>query len=278
MTCREFKHVAASFSLKELTQQQDAQTMSHVSSCPACEAWMEKQRSLNASLHALRMRTAGLEAGPSVEGALLRVFRQGTPVATRSAATAQLAVVGGRAVAGVKEPKSQAAPHSTSFALRLSRFFEVGAYAAVAAALLIAILLGLHLFRQSHPTAPVESKSIPAASAPATQHIASASPIAPATTARLNPKPHVAGRYTSMGKHFAVRAPVVSSASEATADEPQSDADSGYVALMFCDPLSCASDTQIVRMELPDATTAQPQVADVVVGYDGIVRAVRFVN
>ena len=51
---------------------------------------------------------------------------------------------------------------------------------------------------------------------------------------------------------------------------------------MFCDPLSCSSDAQVVRMELPAAGAndrdAQPQVADVVVGYDGVVRAMRIVN
>ena len=63
----------------------------------------------------------------------------------------------------------------------------------------------------------------------------------------------------------------------------QNNEDPGYVSLMFCDPLSCGSDAQVVRMELPaaGATTdhdAQPLVADVVVGYDGVVRAMRIVN
>ena len=58
-------------------------------------------------------------------------------------------------------------------------------------------------------------------------------------------------------------------------------AEADYVPLMFCDPLSCSSDTQVVRMELPAAAPnglSQPQMADVVVGYDGAVRAVRLVN
>jgi hypothetical protein len=65
------------------------------------------------------------------------------------------------------------------------------------------------------------------------------------------------------------------------AEEAQSDADSEYVALMFCDPLSCSSDSQVVRMELPAngaGQNSQPAVADLVVGYDGVVRAVRIVN
>ena len=51
---------------------------------------------------------------------------------------------------------------------------------------------------------------------------------------------------------------------------------------MFCDPLSCASDAQIVRMELPASAAGsqdeQTRIADVVVGDDGLVRAVRMVN
>ncbi len=52
---------------------------------------------------------------------------------------------------------------------------------------------------------------------------------------------------------------------------------------MFCDPLICSSDAQVVRMELPATgaasdRNAQTQVADVVVGYDGVVRAMRIVN
>ena len=55
------------------------------------------------------------------------------------------------------------------------------------------------------------------------------------------------------------------------------DPDASFTPLMLCDPLSCSSDTQVVRVELP-ATDATAQMADVVVGYDGVVRAVRIVN
>ena len=68
---------------------------------------------------------------------------------------------------------------------------------------------------------------------------------------------------------------------QVTNDDSQSLADAGYTALMFCDPLSCAAETQVVRVELPAAAggqNSQPQMADLVVGYDGVVRAVRIVN
>src|SRR5206468_2674779 len=56
-------------------------------------------------------------------------------------------------------------------------------------------------------------------------------------------------------------------------------AKAGYTDLMFCDPLSCSSDAQVVRMELPAQGSAEQTVmADVVVGDDGLVRAIRIVN
>ncbi len=69
----------------------------------------------------------------------------------------------------------------------------------------------------------------------------------------------------------------------AAVEAPQTADDAGYVALMFCDPLICSSDTQVVRMELPAVSTGgerdeQTRMADVVVGYDGVVRAVRMID
>jgi len=57
----------------------------------------------------------------------------------------------------------------------------------------------------------------------------------------------------------------------------------GFVALMFCDPLICSGEEQVIRMELPgngaaSAEGSQPVIADVVVGDDGLVRAMRIVN
>ena len=54
---------------------------------------------------------------------------------------------------------------------------------------------------------------------------------------------------------------------------------------MFCDPLICSGDEQVIRMELPgngaasaDGNGGQPVIADVVIGDDGLVRAMRIVN
>ena len=287
MTCREFKHRAASMSLGELSQTQDSSLLSHVENCAACGAWMQKQQTLNASLHLLRARTAGLEAGPDVERALLRVFRQGTPAAAPSPATTELAVAGDEH-AGVKGLKLKAAHRSTPFALQLSRLFEFGAYSAVAAAIAIAIFLGVHLLRPSANVKPAQAQAPPQQLAPAVRQpvvapssaASASSPSAIASHARTR-RPENA----STERQVALNASTVTGASSdagPTADELQADTDDDYMVLMFCDPLSCASETQVVRMELPASRAAgqgaPPQVADVVVGYDGIVRAVRFVN
>jgi hypothetical protein len=51
---------------------------------------------------------------------------------------------------------------------------------------------------------------------------------------------------------------------------------------MFCDPLICSGEEEVIRMELPGSASSadgsQPVVADVIVGEDGLVRAMRIVN
>jgi hypothetical protein len=65
--------------------------------------------------------------------------------------------------------------------------------------------------------------------------------------------------------------------------EPGENDRAGYVAVMLCDPLICSGEEQVIRMELPatftaDGSSAQPVLADVVIGEDGLVRAMRIVN
>ncbi len=281
MTCREFKHYAASLSLLELAKIEDPLLTGHSQACAACESWLQKQRSVNSQLHALRTRTAGLEAGPDVERELLRVFRQGIPVGSMSASSAEAATVGMRGALETLHPHYQAVPRSTPFAVRLSRFFELGAYAAVAAAIVIAIFLSVHLLRRDN-TRPLQSKAEPEQIVPAVQR-----PTSSREEATVRESDNAAPRrrearsaHPALASLRAAQRKTTDSSGVATADDSQNYADAGYTALMLCDPLSCASDTQVVRMELPSAAGqgSQPPMADVVVGYDGVVRAVRFLN
>lgn len=268
MTCREFKHSAASLTLWELTRSEDEDVLEHTEKCDACNTWLRKQRTLAVSMQTLQARTAGLEAGPDVERALLRAFRQdtlrkGEPVLDRVEER-------------IGPVRPAVTPLSTPMALRLSRFFEVGAYVAMAAALLVGIFLGLRLLQHSSNQVTAQSQIVPASVDPAAQKpaaiarkaLAADEPPQPVTLARKRVQP------MRQSKGAAAKAQV-------TNDDSQSLADAGYTALMFCDPLSCAAETQVVRVELPAAPGgqgSQPQMADLVVGYDGVVRAVRIVN
>ena len=251
MTCREFKHAAVSLPLWELTRSDNHRIFDHAVECPGCEVWLDEQQMLAAGMRALQAHTAGCEAGPHVERALLRVFRQEM-------------VEAGRAVA---------VRRSAPIAFRLSLFFELGAYAAVAAAIVVGLFLGARLLERHSTTVAVQNQSVPARSG-STQ---------PQTTSSADQQEAEPGPAMSVRRSVTVRSLSQGNRTRRSAAAPsQATEDPDYVALMFCDPLICSSDTQVVRMELPVAGAsdhdAQTQVADVVVGDDGLVRAIRIVN
>ena len=255
MTCREFEHRAASLSLRELSQVRDEQALDHVDQCEKCAAWLQQQRMLAASMQTLQARTAACEAGLSVERALLRGFRQRTYT-----------------------PEPPVTAHCfTPIAMRLSRFFEAGAYVAVAAAIVIGLFLAVRLWEHramNGPTNNAVTQPAPSLTGVVAEAPKAGVPQQPAAVpgARNPVRP---------------RRPVPTAPSRLNPqDASQATLAGDYVALMFCDPLSCSSDAQVVRMELPNPASAeaggeseaQMRIADVVVGYDGVVRAVRIVN
>ncbi len=255
MTCREFEHAAASLTLWELARSDDQDLLHHAVECVKCAVWLDEQQMLAAGMQALQARTAGCEAGAHVEQALLRRFRQENSQQTPSVATLRAAPI----------------------AFHLSRFFEVGAYAAVAAAIAVGLFLGVRLLERH--AQKVTGQTSPAVTAPVQRAQASSASVQQqvAPTMRERPEMPVKREAAAHPVSQGGRARHLSAA----AASPTTD-DSDYVALMFCDPLICSTDAQVVRMELPVAgandSNAETQVADVVVGDDGLVRAVRIVN
>ncbi|MGO9563111.1 MAG: hypothetical protein ACLPPV_10705 [Candidatus Korobacteraceae bacterium] len=260
MTCREFKHSAASLTLWELLQAQDEQILTHAEQCEGCGGWLQNQRTVAASLHTLQAQTAALEASPRVERTLLRAFRQ---------ATAENA------------PQPMVTRVSAPTAFRLSHFFEVGAYVAVAAAIIVSVFLGIRLLQHSSRTVLVQSGITPGSTRPLMQKPVVAAQADSARLAAAVANRHVASVVRSQYRRGDSANLAIATVQTAAAEDSQTDADTDYIALMFCDPLSCSSDSQVVRMELPAngaEQNSQPAMADVVVGYDGVVRAVRIVN
>jgi len=260
MTCREFKHSAASLTLWELLRAQDEQILTHAEQCEACGGWLQNQRTVAASLQALQAQTIAMEAGPRVERTLLRAFHQ---------ASAENA------------PQPMVTRVSAPTAFRLSHFFEIGAYVAVAAAIIVSVFLGIRLLQHSSRTVPAQSGITPASTRPLLQKpaVAAQEDSSKLASAVADERVTIAGR--SRAQRSDSTGIATGTVQTVAAEESQTDADDDYVALMFCDPLSCSSDSQVVRMELPAngaEQNSQPAVADLVVGYDGVVRAVRIVN
>jgi len=256
MTCREFMEGADSLTPSQLVRAvAEGQPLSaHARECAACGRWLESQRSLGDALHTLQTATAQREAGPAVEAAVLEAFR------TRGFA-----------------PRVVAMPEPTPHAMwRLSRFFEIGAYAAVAAALVVGLFLGTRILRD-RKTESVTSQAQTTSGSKANQSAVPVANTGPAITPRVEEKsaPAAIASVSSPRSKPSTQNP-------AKAETSASD-QAGYVAVMLCDPLICSGDEQVVRMELPaavsaDGVGARPVLADVVIGEDGLIRAMRIVN
>ena len=261
MTCREFVETAQSLTPLQLrTMQSGDDAMSaHVRECAGCGRWLESQRLLGGALQVLRTHTAEREAGPHVEQAVLRAFRaQGF------------------------EPLASAEPdRAAPAAWRLSRFFEFGAYAAVAAALIVGVFLGTRMWRDSHLSSSHTQAQVTGTPLQADPHAGNPGH-ANEGSGIANPDSARKSTNSEMAKVVPVSFRRAQSASRQVL--PANIDRQGFVALMFCDPLMCSGDEQVIRMELPGSAassaegSSQPVIADVVVGEDGLVRAMRIVN
>jgi|GEM_PF-1621505 len=262
MTCRDFIDAAEALTPLEsgLVETRNEQLSAHARECTGCGKWMESQRLLGNALQVLRARTAQREAGPKVEQAVLQAFRrQGF------------------------EPVAAVAPERAApAAWKLSRFFELSAYAAVAAALIVGIFLGARMWRdQQAPQTQIQARE--------TLVPQPANPQAAMLSYNGKPSERVPTEVAQKLVNSAKTKGAISSGERRQTANRQSGATTaerqGFVALMFCDPLICSGEEQVIRMELPGSASAsaedngsQPVIADVVIGDDGLVRAMRIVN
>lgn len=252
MTCREFMDDAETFTPSQLLRMQAAEEplSAHARECAACGRWLESHRALGNALHALGASTEQRGAGSKVEQAVLQAFR------TQGFA-----------------PKVVEMPVRTPPALwTLSRAFEIGAYGAVAAALIVGLFLGARILRDKQTATGTEQAQTISAPQNKPQEL-------PAVNGGEEAKEQAAKPTDTR-----VTVAAAKQASPVPSPQKQSEFDqAGYVALMLCDPLICSGEEQVVRMELPATGSAvdgntQPVLADVVIGEDGLVRAMRIVN
>jgi len=245
MTCREFIGKIESLPLTEPSST-DTELLAHQSGCTSCAALLHERNALAGAMRVLRGRTAAMEAPSVVEQNVLRAFRQSSP--------------------SQPEPALQNLPHS--FGFRLSQLFGWRAYAAAAAVLAVGLGLGLWFAKR-----PDKSPQQPAAKA-----VQLAQPSL--KSAEANPQlPVQASATQSNNLNSATNSAASEHASLTTASLTQSEQSQGYTPLMLCDPISCSGDEEVVRLELPGGDgSAGTQMADVIVGDDGLVRAIRIVQ
>lgn len=262
MTCREFMESAEGLSPSELLKvgaENDPLTM-HGRECSACGNWLYSQRSLAGALQSVSAATAQREASSKVEQAVLQAFR-----------------TQGFAPKVIESPKPAAAPLWT-----LSRLFEFGAYAAVAAALIVGIFLGWRIVRDRNEN--MRTQQAQTITTPANVSAPTATAGSNSQNIEQARKPEAPNLEQRDSKDRLRAAAAKQTPQPRVRTVPGAGDGASYVALMLCDPLICSGDEQVIRMELPatgvssaDASSGTV-LADVVIGEDGLVRGMRIVN
>lgn len=262
MTCREFMESAEELNLSELLRvgaENDPLTM-HGRECSACGNWLYSQHSLAGAMQSLSAATAQRQASSKVEQAVLQAFR-----------------TQGFAPKVIETTKPAAAPLWT-----LSRLFEFGAYAAIAAALIVGVFLGWRIVRDRNEnmraqqaqtiTTPANVSAPTATAGSNSQNI---------EQARKPEAPNLKRGDSTAGLRAAA---VKQTPQPRVRTVPGAGDGANYVALMLCDPLICSGDEHVIRMELPVTGVSSAEassgtvLADVVIGEDGLVRGMRIVN
>jgi hypothetical protein len=213
MSCEDFEDRAVDLARgEELAEAERAEALAHAEECLRCAARLDDERAVTSGLRAFAARTAGAEAPPRVEAALLRALRGPETVEQGGAARA---------------------PTNASRAVELLLL-------AAAAAILAAIVV-----------VPPRVASFPDLAAPVA--------VSPTTGA----------------------------GGEAAAAAGEN---ADFVALSYGEDLHELDSMQVVSVELPrtaltalgwpaaDSAQTESVKAEVIVGYDGVARAIRFVD
>ena len=255
MNCSEFQHISHELARDRVEGREKVEALAHAEECSRCAEYLEQERTLSLKLGFLSQVMHAQGAPAQLEPVLLAAFREHAAQASE---------------------KSVVPLHAGPRYWAHQKFWVWGASAAALAAVL-ALAIGL----RSGQRAPSQSATAAPANAVAVQ---------PETSA---PAPIVAEQDRITGHQAAIQAvthnrvtvPRVRTAS----DEGTTIADaSGFVPLVYCDELNCGTPGDVVRVELPASSLPMmgfanevhtgPVRADVVIGEDGIARAIRLVD
>lgn len=218
----------------------DAELLEHAANCSSCREFAQSQDEVAAGLNLVRKSAPAVRQ--ALDAAVLAAYHREVALA-RASATAPPA-------------------HAQSGWVGLRW---------VAAAAFCIVLVAALLFRTSHST-----KSGPEAQA---RPLVVASPPKPAAPDVAAP-PRVQRKKSATFSTNPIRAAVAAS------DPHSNSLPSGFRSLMYCDEISCSGGMEVVRIQLPSPGVALTQAsaqsgsvsADVLVGEDGLARAIRIVE
>jgi hypothetical protein len=264
MSCQELETTVNELARGQMTDATSRdKALSHAASCARCAMQLEDQRTLSAGLRRFAAVTAEEQAPSRVEASLLAAFRE------QRAALAPAVAVPSRAA--------------------LRRWIYVGAGVAAAVATIMLLSLSVSRTRETQQTAPQASEnpglsSQPAPDQPAVQPPASDKIQRKKPVTNLVPQPQQANGRTNAPSDKGKRG--ANDRDQPTETEIATD----FFPLMNRESLPQLDGGQVVRVELPRSALmsfglpmnmdrANERIkADVVVGNDGLARAIRFVR
>jgi hypothetical protein len=249
MNCSDFQNISHELARGKVEGCEKIEALAHASDCVGCAEYLEAERRLALKLGFLSQALHGHEAPERLESALLTAFRE-------------------RSEASVPQ-------HSGPRFWAHQKFWAWGATAAALAAM-IALAMGIQSRRSSQPrtsAAAITSSTTAQESSATSKAVAT-----PDDTSEARPA------ISSLRRNRTATPRIRAVRTEGTTIADNS----GFVPLVYCDQLNCSTPGEIVRVEIPASSLPMmglvndnrtgPVRADVVVGEDGIARAIRLVD
>lgn len=255
MNCSEFQHISHELVRDRLEGREKIEALAHAGDCPGCAQYLEQERRLTLKLGFLSQALYSQEAPERLESVLLTAFREH---------------------AAHTDGNGSVPLHAGPRFWAHRKFWGWGATAAALAAV-IALAAGTHPRRSSQPE--VSSASVTSSAASTPEHASQLATAEPQDHSQQQP-------VVQAVRHRRNLSPSVRSVADEGATTIADN--SGFVPLIYCDELNCGTPGEIVRVEIPASSLPMmglvsenrtgPVRADVVVGEDGIARAIRLVD
>jgi hypothetical protein len=255
MNCSEFQHMSHELARDRVEGREKIEALAHAEECSRCAEYLQEERRLSLRLGFLSQVMQAREAPAQLESALMAAFREQAAQASENGSIPL---------------------HAGPRYWARQRFWAWGAGAAALAAIL-ALVIGL----ESGNRVPSQTSSGVASSTQGPK--AETAPVTSAIVKQQDLKERQPVIRVSKRGHAVVQG------ARAARDEETTLADSsGFIPLVYCDELNCGTPGDVVRVELPASSlpimgfastnVTGPIRADVVVGEDGVARAIHLVD